>query len=529
MSDFWVDYSQNRRIRTLEEDIAAARSYAYRQSHTLKTELSKLRGNIEAKLNRLAEAFDAFVELSDIRASMAGFAREASVRRRARHLVIGLAERAGNPEIPPPPSVEIEDVPGYWLPPATHGLAALVRADASAAERDIAEAQARDSYRTVVFLSLALGLAGQPESAEPWFEEAFVALSGQTSRVQRVLWVAGATGRYGDFGRSLAARRVDDYVRSLASDPAGPLAEAWRSALPRSDKRLLPPTLRNLDHLIPPLAAHAQLGRLHNLCEQALTTEPSSATLEPPATSSGTGDTGGASNHAHDPRTEMVHALIDEGSPDEHDLLRRVAELRRSVDEDGTHNDPWDVVAGETVELIRSDAFGGHRQLRAISVRACRPIILHLAGETTAAAANPPPERITVPIQRHRISLRPGEPDAADLDAACEEIAANLGTRIPERAGIALAGVGAALLLVGVLTGWFLVIAGIVAGAAGGIVWWIEYDDRRRSAARIAREQGQLRERSQTIANDFATYWADMEGAKGESAALRDKIAAHLA
>ena len=114
MSD-WVDWHQDRRIKQLQHEVNAAYSYASTQTRTLQAKLARVQGTLETRLNRLAEAFDAFVELSDLRLEqLAVYAREAVTRHHARRLGAGPAPAAvatatepgaapdGVPGIPPP-------------------------------------------------------------------------------------------------------------------------------------------------------------------------------------------------------------------------------------------------------------------------------------------------------------------------------------------------------------------------------------------------------------------------------------------
>src|SRR6266545_4632386 len=109
MSD-WADYRQNREIRELQDDLSRVSSSlasAHTSNRRLQSELSKVTGSIEQRLNRISAAFDAFVELSDLRMTLALFDEHARVRHRARQLF-------GEHPLPG----ELSDVDGYWLAPA---------------------------------------------------------------------------------------------------------------------------------------------------------------------------------------------------------------------------------------------------------------------------------------------------------------------------------------------------------------------------------------------------------------------------
>ena len=103
MSD-WVDWHQYRRIKQLQHEVNAAYSYASTQTRTLQAKPARVQGTLETRLNRLAEAFDAFVELSDLRLEqLAVYAREAVTRHHARRLVAALdRHRPPSPPLPSP-------------------------------------------------------------------------------------------------------------------------------------------------------------------------------------------------------------------------------------------------------------------------------------------------------------------------------------------------------------------------------------------------------------------------------------------
>src|SRR2546430_12749116 len=106
----WGDYGQSRRIQALREDMSAvSQSLAEARSSTkrLQSELSKVTGSLELRLNRLSAAFDAFVEISDLRMTLGLFDAHAKARHRARQLF-------GENPLPGEPT----DVEGYWLAPA---------------------------------------------------------------------------------------------------------------------------------------------------------------------------------------------------------------------------------------------------------------------------------------------------------------------------------------------------------------------------------------------------------------------------
>jgi len=534
VSDWWAgDYTQNRRIRELRDDLADAQFAASRQSSALRRELSSLRGNLEAKIDRLAVAFDHFVELSDLREELATYATEAMVRRRARHLVLGLAERASDPSIPPPPALAIDDVPSYWLVPAIEALAALVREDTAAVDRAAAEAAARDRHRTAVFLTLGLTVAGEPTRATPWIEDAFAALGASTTSLQRQLWRQGLAGSYGKTGREVVVRRIDDFVTALDPEQVRAMAEPWRQALPAFDPTLLPDGLRGTidatrkargSRTAPALAvprhAVAQLDALAELCTAALTTTATSdgdsgtALVQPAPPTNSTGP------------VELVRSLIDEGHGDEAPLLRRAAELHRAIEDGAEAPVRWDAAQGDTVTILNSDAHGDDPQRRAVAVRACARVVMHVADELTAASNAPLPDHVVVKVHGVDIKVVPGQPDMAALDAAhgrIDRYRPDRQTRAQAIAtvvgGVVLVGIGAAAV------NWFALVAGLALIAGAVVLWRRDAAERAQDAARLAADQAALTQRVRTIADALVGYRATVEIDRETATSSRAKLA----
>src|ERR1700742_2222581 len=92
--DWWEEDQGDRRVqRRLESELKDAYSYQASQSSALRSQMAQLTGSLEQRLNRLTEAFYAFVELSDLRAELAVFEDEASVRHAAVRLLRALQRR----------------------------------------------------------------------------------------------------------------------------------------------------------------------------------------------------------------------------------------------------------------------------------------------------------------------------------------------------------------------------------------------------------------------------------------------------
>ena len=135
-------------IRTLQDqldsqaaDAAAARS----EQRRLSSQLSQLQGDLAQRVDRLARAFDAFVELSQLRQDLVLHAEARRWRLAARRMVEGSISHAllpaGGPTFPS------ADVDGYWLAPVVRGLPELIERGSDDGELD--QAARRDEVRTV--------------------------------------------------------------------------------------------------------------------------------------------------------------------------------------------------------------------------------------------------------------------------------------------------------------------------------------------------------------------------------------------
>jgi hypothetical protein len=434
MSD-WVDWQQNRRIKQLQNEVSAAYSYASSQTRTLQAKLSQVQGTLETRLNRLATAFDAFVELSDLRLELAVYVRETATRHHARRLVAALgpapAAATADPDASDTPDgfvgrttgivpdgasvppVELEDAPGYWLTPATEALSVLARSNGAGgggamtgamtgAEPAIAAATGRDPARTALFLTLTLTHAGLPQPAVRWLDEAFPPLGAATTRVQRTLWLACADGVYGAPGRALLTRRLAEFLADPAIEEAsdrGRWADLVRAVAAAPAR--VPSELSGIAELTEPLNAAGRLAALRTSIEKGLV--PDASAVPPP-------DIG-----------DLIGALIEEGAPEELPLLGRARELRQLIETGvATTGRGWQDEAGSTSELLRSDAFGARPGPREVALRAGARRLTEAADDLAAYAAVRPPDEVTIKIGGTPIRVRRSGP--ASLAAAEEDI-----------------------------------------------------------------------------------------------------------
>jgi hypothetical protein len=422
----WVtqDYGDRRLRRRLEGEIDDAEQAAYSSQATLRSQLAQVQGTLEERLNRLATAFDAFVELSDVRAELAVFEEETTVRHAAQRLLRGLLGRGSDPSAPLAGlPADMPACPGYWLRPALVWLSAALSESQPDQAGVLAEAQRLDPVRTAMFLAAGLGLAGQVPRAYPLLESALRQPGEQVTYAQRALWLACAHGVFGDAGQQLIQDWLARYVRGLDSSAAEAAITQWNTdceytfgagALRVQFGQGLSFGLSENDAVIAPLVAGQKLSKLNTLIHEAMTDEsqtPPAALAEP--------------DPGPDPvvaaLAAVVAALVEEGSNEEVTLRQRERQLREVIDSGKAGTRPsWDATEDATLTLLRKDAFGGDLYLRRVAVTSCADWVTRIAVQFAEAAAAPPPEQVAVVVRGRDIQVSAsGEPS---LQAAKAEI-----------------------------------------------------------------------------------------------------------
>lgn len=480
-SDSWQDYRQQRAIRDLEGQVAyeaSSRAAASRRQSVL----AKQQGSLEARLARLTRAFEAFVELSDMRERLAMFDAPQLARFRSREALLDLADGRFGGNL-----ADFDDVPGYWLPPAVKGHVTLLQSGAARSGTLIAEAIRRDEVRSSTFGVLLLGLVDQGGRADPaWIDAAFRHLDAGTpvSRANRAVWLESVDGAYGDAGCQIAAARLHDLVAAAPSERTAEDQTAWMSAL--RSKFAVPETASDSIG-----GRELRVGRetgaaLHALrawledVERAPMVSGSTAehvhipadSVPGPAAHQGSGPAapvrpddpdepdepddsadGAAVSTAHavgqaavpEERGQILQALVDEGSDEEIPWIARVRELRATID----GNDPaehapadldpachhpadydahagpvWDAPVGDALELLRADALDDtHPVRRRISVTAASGAIA-AAAEDLAAAVGSQPTAVPLRLRRRTINLDPSRPVGEQLGSYAAQVEA---------------------------------------------------------------------------------------------------------
>jgi len=474
--------SYDRRQNEELDNLAGQLSYQREEAQRLKATLSRVQGGLEQRLGRLATAFDAFVELSDLREELRVFEPAATARRRARRVVLQLRTADTVPDglTPPPPGDSPPEAFGYWLPSALAGLVATVRGEVTTAEAELAAARACDPTRTDLFLCLALLLTGRVEQAGDHLGPLLdLPADRPVTRAQRELWLAAADGRFGETGRTTIADRLVAVMAALPDGTRATQVIAWRSlveGLPQ-DGASLPAVRKPVEipaSLVAPIRAANQLAALAGWYARR---------GEGPAATSTRAEAEGTepTDSPPDPLASLLEELVDEGAPDEQALLKRVAELRRVIQGEGggtpSPPTPWHGSVEPAHALLLADAGSGSAGRRTVALRAATPLLAAVADDLLAAARQAPPEQVDVAIGRRRVRYGPAGPDAASV---AEVQAATLASPPPpqgRRTRIAWSLLAAGAITVGLgfaagLVGLGLVVGALVAGTGG----WLLYD-----------------------------------------------------
>jgi hypothetical protein len=574
----WYDRKQNDRIESLNSQLAGQRSQAQR----LTAQISKVQGNLEQRLNRLASAFDAFVELSDLREELRSYQPAVAARHRARQ-VLGRIDAAGakaangssspgpGPDSGPgsgvdgglgaladlaPPVDPYNEVPGYWLPSALAGLVATVTGDGATAETALIDARALDPVRTDLFLCLALLLGRRTERAAEMLPGLLDLRTDQpVTLAQRELWLGAAAGRFGGSGRAVIVGRLTALVGGLTPEARIAEASPWRSLLDGIEAD--PPVLKALPRritappaLLVPIRGARQLDALAEWYRKVAGPQDGDSTSAPDPAATPASTPASTTAAAPDPLQVLLRELVDEGAPDEQPLLLRAAELRKVIQADTGGQAPpapsrWKKTVDKPLALLLADVGSAEPRRRTVAARAGAPLIAALADGLASAATQPPPDRTEVTIGGYPIGfgtlgvdkasvakaqtavLHPGSASASSL--ASDKAGAERYTKV----GGGLVAVGGFVVLWGLLLmqpGLWALLGPIVAGVG---VWLLfearkakdsaEYTRQRRQSAwtDLERQITQV----ETALNDLRTL---SRTAVEDAVAAREKLNAQL-
>jgi hypothetical protein len=456
--NWWTDRQQNKRISGLEDDLSymtASLSQARASTNKLKAELSKVQGSMEQRLTRLTAAFDAFVELSDLRMTLGLFDEHGRVRHQAKQLLAGAL------------TGDVSDAEGYWLAPALVALRGV--ADGAVDPEALALATARDPLRARVFHSLLAGVLG---GGQPVFAEVLPAVADSVPMYQRAVWLLAA-------GSSFGPAAWDQCATLLGTHAGESLADTIRAQAAPSTAVTIPKDLDGGGDLATALQACEKLTVLRSWVTTAL----EGHTGEPGA--------------AVDPVVRRaLDLLIDEGSPVELPLLARERELRAVIEGSGkASTDTWDTPVGSAAQLLREDLASDQPGRRALAIRASAPVVLSVAEKFEEAAHTRPPEELTVRTRYGQVKITPAEADRESFDRAIELVDTRAEVDSHHREAMyAAVAVAAGLVVLAILAGWGWFFAAAIAAGVGVSQHLADKKDRARVARDAAEQKEKLRE-----------------------------------
>ncbi|MEU8225726.1 hypothetical protein [Kribbella sp. NPDC048915] len=465
MSDWWAERRQNQQL----DELASEMSYARRETSSLRSQLSQIQGSLQSRVDNLSRAFDAFVELSDLRYEAAGFVDAAELRRYATRV---LSAMASGTELPEP----AKPVARYWLGPATEALISLRGENPD--EQAISTAMELDQRRTSTYLALALAVLGERHRVRTeWVDVAFgtPGADGSLTIVQRLLWTTAARGGFGADGLELVVKRL----QSAASPDGGWLS---RLELRGSSSASTVPAFKALDKQ---REAVQRLSRIRDAVEtivgntEAREPDPGLNYPEPRKTDQPTDENTGKSGRsaAADPVPDpnspaaILRLLISEGSEPERETLARIAVLRARVTGGSEPAVQLHDSAGTVDELLTQDlGVSADAYLSAAALRVVGPFVLPAVEGVAQTAELPGPAQVTVDSGRQQVTVRADGPDQLELGKATTALTASGGTVTAGQRAlpiVVLAGGAVVAVGLGLLLHWFWIVVGLVVIAFG--------------------------------------------------------------
>ncbi len=183
---FWA--GENGRARLLRDEVEGLQASAYAssaQSARLSSQLRTLQGSLESRLQALSTAFDAYVELGDVREQLAGHPDTSAVRREVLRGLDTLEHGGG------PGRIDGRGV-DYWLVDAMNEVIDLVSGGGAPSAPAGPSSQEHE-----MFVVAALGWLGHGERVSGRVAPLLVG-DGVLAAPQVILWRAVTHGAFGD-------------------------------------------------------------------------------------------------------------------------------------------------------------------------------------------------------------------------------------------------------------------------------------------------------------------------------------------
>lgn len=340
---YWTsDYGRDKMLREGIEAQAAIAARNSRSTARLRSQLNQVTGSLERRISALARAFDAYVELGDVREELSNMPSSATVRRQARD-AIAILKANGTP----PPLAEGQA--GHWLATAMNRVITVVRGKVPTPDLEegpsstfgpppafgtspsgvgLASPEAR------IFEALALCLLGHGADIGEQIPSLLTTDGGFTGE-QRALFDATLDGHFGEeaivaLGDTIRA----NLARSESSD--------WSQWLTREAGSSETKLLRWVEfHTTPVLELEGSTEGANPI---------SVAGYSPIAATEA--EQGVDSIAVIE---DLVGRIIEEGSPLERDLIHRATVLRRTIEHpDNAAEVPrWEMPSHPVDEIVR--------------------------------------------------------------------------------------------------------------------------------------------------------------------------------
>ncbi len=488
---FWAsEYGRDRILREEVESLSYQASAASSRANRMQSQLARLQGTLESRLTALSKAFDAYVELGDVREQLAGYPDTSAIRRDVMAAIEQLSK--GLPASPIDPRGL-----DYWLPYATNTVIDIVSAGTGAQTGgtgtggDRAGTAGRPAAplgpEAKLFVVVAVGALGKGELVADRLPGLLISDRVLTGN-QVVLLDAAVAGVYGPVLDTL-----ESAFRPMVqgTDPAG-----WRDWIAKTSDST------NEDRMLawlrgqlagPGSPATPSAGAAW----AAQAAGPSALAKQEAGKKSGEQRT--ADQQAADPGAplrQLVSSMIGSGYGDEGALLARARELRWQIEHPGQSR-PESEQGPASAEAL--DRLSHYLQTLPVGSPAQQTILGWLAPgllttiDPLAATPSRAPAEITVRTYYGQVEVTAAGPDAARSQQVLAQVEQS-GVVPPGRLygyGIAT-GAAAVLALVLALVGQpVLAVLAVIAAVVCGVLCVLQLRARQQAAdeSKIALDQ----------------------------------------
>lgn len=471
--DWWFrdrDYVLRENLEALQTSAAMAAS----RNASLSSQLSRLQGSLEHRLNALSSAFDAYVQLGDVREQLAAYGEAATIRREAMAAIGALGDGR--------PAESIDDRgTGYWVAAATNAVIARVSGTPDLAAEESLPGQESDA---ALFLVAALGALGHGAEVADRVARMLHSEDGSLDDHQVDLWHAAVRG---DFGPDVIRNVLVDWNDQLRSRPDSDWWD-WASRLGSQVGR---DALGWIEY-----QASDQIDGHDRGAPGLATSQPDGGDQQP----AGGGLRG------------LVLELINSGFGDEKQLLATARELRSKIEHPGSTM-PADDTAAQPgtpiIEVVRTSyAALAPSPVRSEILAALAPSLAAAVEAEAPGLLSEVPAVVRLRIAGVSVDVTPTGPDRQALDKAVAVATASTDPRASKArlygfgiAAAACAAIALVLAVAGLLT-WLVVLL-LIAAVITGVLAIRTLLAARRETDRLAREAAD-RDRSITEAVERA-------------------------